>query len=223
LFGYTIARTYLTGANVADFSTQVRAKATESTSQLGYLVEELDRAYQRLGMTKGAGDRLTSAKALRSLTEQLHGTSGNVAVINAMAAIDLQVAAETAGQIRGDAGRDTQALRSFKWKLVERLQQGVQRGDASGDSARAIEKALHEAISIPGRSLSDELVSVENNLVAWVVEDGGGGSPPPPPPVRTVKGSATLNTADDISGLVADLEKAIEEHGKEVHVHWWVE
>src|SRR3984893_12394560 len=34
LFGYTIPRTYLTGANVADFSTQIRTRATEGTSQL---------------------------------------------------------------------------------------------------------------------------------------------------------------------------------------------
>lgn len=224
LFGYTIARTYLTGANVADFSTQVRAKATESTSQLGYLVEELERAYQRLAIPNGPGDRLASAIAMRSLTDRLQGTSGNVAVINAMAETELPVAAETAGRIRNDASRDTQALRSFKWKLVERLRQGVQRGDASGDSARAIEKALHEAISIPGRSLSDELASVENKLVAWVVdEDGGGDTPPPPPPKRTVKGSATLNTAEDIPTLVAYLQKAIDEHSKEVHVHWWVD
>jgi hypothetical protein len=99
----------------------------------------------------------------------------------------------------------------------------VQRGDASGDSARAIEKALHEAISIPGRSLSDELVSVENKLVAWVVDEDGGGKPPPPPPVRTIKGDATLSTADDVSDLVAKLQKAIKQHGKEVHVHWWVD
>src|SRR5258708_7083504 len=72
--------TYLTGANVADFSTQVRTRATEGTSQLSYLIEELDRAYQRLGMAPGAGDRLTSAQVLRSLLEKLHTTSGNVAV-----------------------------------------------------------------------------------------------------------------------------------------------
>jgi hypothetical protein len=222
LFGYTIPRTYLTGANVADFSTQVRTRATEGTSQLSYLIEELDRAYHRLGMAPGAGDRLTSAQVLRSLLEKLHTTSGSVAVIDTVAGVTLPVAAETAGQIRNDAARDTQALRSFKWKLVEKLKQGVERGDASGESARAIEKSIHEAISIPGRSLSDELASAENKLVGWVVDEDSGATPPPPRQ-PTVEGDATLNTADDIPSLLAELKDAIAEHRKQVHVHWWVE
>ncbi|NTY62303.1 DUF6079 family protein [Mycolicibacterium sphagni] len=223
LFGYTMPRTYLTGANAAEFATQIRSKATEGTSQLSYLNDELRTAYQRLGMTAGGGDRLTSAQALQSLLDTLQATAGTVPVINAVASIDLPVAPETAGQIRSDAARDTQALRSFRWKLVEKLHQGVDRSDDSGDSARAIEKALHEAISIPGRSLSDELSSVENKLVAWVVDDGTGAPPSPPPPPGKPKGDVTLKGAADLRALTADLQKAVSEHGNRVHVRWWVE
>ncbi|MCV7046756.1 phage resistance protein [Mycobacterium frederiksbergense] len=224
LFGYTMPRTYLTGANAAEFATQIRAKAAEGTSQLSYLSDELETAYQRLGMTTGGGDRRTAAQALRGLLDTLQATAGTVPVINAMASVELPVAPETAGQIRSDAARDTQALRSFRWKLVEKLHQGVERSDASGDSARAIEKALHEAISIPGRSLSDELSSVENKLVAWVVDDGPV-TPPPPSPLQPgkPKGDVTLKGAADIRSLTADLEKAVAEHGTRVHVRWWVE
>ncbi|CAM3438820.1 DUF6079 domain-containing protein [Mycolicibacterium frederiksbergense] len=224
LFGYTMPRTYLTGANAAEFATQIRAKAAEGTSQLSYLSDELETAYQRLGMTTGGGDRRTAAQALRGLLDTLQATAGTVPVINAMASVELPVAPETAGQIRSDAARDTQALRSFRWKLVEKLHQGVERSDASGDSARAIEKALHEAISIPGRSLSDELSSVENKLVAWVVDDGPVTPPPPSPPQPgKPKGDVTLKGAADIRSLTADLEKAVAEHGTRVHVRWWVE
>lgn len=225
LFGYTMSRTYLTGANAAEFSTQIRTKATEGTSQLTYLIEELETSHQRLGMTAGSGDRLRAAQALRALLETLHSTAGTVPVINAVAAAEMPVAAETAGQIRNDATRDTQALRSFKWKLVEKLHQGVDRADASGVSARAVEKALHEAISIPGRSLSDELASVENKLVTWVVDDEPVPPPPPPPPPPPVppKGKKTLENLRDIPELTVEFEKAIAEHGKRVRVHWWVE
>ena len=74
---------------------------------------------------------------------------------------------------------------------------------------------------MPGRSLSDELSSVENKLVAWVVDDEP--VTPPPTPPRTAKGDVTLRNTTDIPGLTADLEKAIAEHGKRVHVRWWVE
>lgn len=224
LFGYTMPRTYLTGANAAEFATQIRAKAVEGTSQLSYLSDELETAYQRLGMTTGGGDRRTAAQALRGLLDALQATADTVPVINAMASVELPVAPETAGQIRSDAARDTQALRSFRWKLVEKLHQGVERSDASGDGARAIEKALHEAISIPGRSLSDELSAVENKLVAWVVDDGPVTPPPPTPPQPgKPKGDVTLKSAADIRSLTADLEKAVAEHGTRVHVRWWVE
>ena len=62
LFGYTMPRTYLTGANVADFAAQVRVKANESISELGYLIEELDAAHRRLDITAGANDRLVIAR-----------------------------------------------------------------------------------------------------------------------------------------------------------------
>jgi hypothetical protein len=225
LFGYTMPRTYLTGANTAEFATQIRTKATEATSQLTYLIEELETSYHRLSKTAGRGDRLHAAQTLRALLETLHATTGTVAVITTLADANLPVAAETAGQIRNDAARDTQALRSFQWKIVEKLHQGVKRADASGDNARAIEKALHEAISIPGRSLSDELLSVQNKLVTWVVDDEPPVTPPPPPPARPrpAEGDVTLTKATDLPGLTAELEKAIAEHGKRVHVRWWVE
>jgi len=222
LFGYTIARTFLTGANAAEFASQVRAKTGESTSQLSYLIDELDKAYQRLGISAADGDRLTAAQELRTLLENLHSTSGTVAVIDTVAAVNLPVAVETAGQLRNDAARDTQALRSFRWRLIEKLRQGVDRADASGDNARAIEKALHEAISLPGRSLSDELSAVENKLVNWVVEDDGPQTPPPPPPSEQ-SGDVTLRTSADIAGLTTKLEQAFGEHGNKVHVRWWVE
>ena len=64
LFGYTMPRTYLTGANVADFATQVRAKANESISDLGYLIDELDTAHRRLG--PGAGGQRSACRRARA-------------------------------------------------------------------------------------------------------------------------------------------------------------
>ncbi len=218
LFGYTMARTYLTGANVADFATQVRTKANESISELGYLIDELDLAHQRLGVAAGSGDRLVIARALHHFVEKLSGTAGAVAVIDAMAAITLPVALETAGQIRNDAARDTRALRNFKWKLLEKLQEGAERPGEAGDHARAIEKQLAQAISIPGRSLSDDLAAGENTLVAWLVDEPPTPGPQPEPP----SGKSLLRRTEDVEELSATLT-ALSRQGKQIRVQWWVQ
>jgi hypothetical protein len=221
LFGYTMPRTYLTGANVAEFAAQIRVKANESISELSYLIEELNQSHDRLKAAAAQDDRLIVARALRGFVENLNVTSSNVAVINAMADVTLPVALETAGQIRNDAARDTRALRNFKWKLVEKLQQATGLSGDSGDVAREIEKRLQEAISIPGRSLGDELTIAENKLVEWVVED----EPPTPPKPAHGKpsGKPVLANTEDIKTLTTKLANVMTQGYKKIHVHWWVE
>lgn len=223
LFGYTMPRTYLTGANVADFAAQVRAKANENVSALGYLIEELDAAHRRLNLAAGANDRLVVARELRDFVERLSTTSGNVAVINAVASLALPVALETAGQIRNDADRDLRALRGFQWKLLEKLSEGAKASGDAGDSARTIWSALQQAISVPGRSLSDELTSGQNKLVNWVVDaEPTPPAPPPPPEPSGSKREAVLREPADLTKLEGDLSQALADH-KRIHVHWWVE
>lgn len=226
LFGYTSPRTFLTGANVAEFADQVRGKAAAGLSALNNLVSELETAHQRLELAPGDSDRLTVAQALRAFAEDLSGTSGNVAAINTMAAVLLPVGLETGGQVLADADRDYRATRAFQWELLRKLKTGTERAGEAGDSARVIWSALQNAVSIPGRSLSDELASGLNQLVAWVVED----EPVTPPPPRTGPGPQTnhrsevvLNSPSDLAGLQEQLTSALAEPGKTVHVHWWVE
>lgn len=225
LFGYTMARTYLTGANVADFAAQVRAHATAVGTELGYLVDELQKAHHLLDAVAGPNDRLSAAQALHGVTETLSRTSGNVAVIDSVAGVELPVALETGGQIGADAARDTRALRNFKWPLVDVLRTGAEGGGDTGDRANAIWKSLQEAVSIPGRSLSDELTAGESTLVDWVVQREPAASPPPPPPSSpTVKEQdRVLRTTDDLAGLQSEITSALQDSGKKVHVRWWLE
>src|SRR5690606_37332330 len=140
----------------------LRTHASEIATGVGHLVDQLDQAYRRLDAATGADDRLTAARALHTAAETLSRTSGNVAVINALAGVDLPVALTTAGQIAAEAARDTTTLRNFKWPLVEVLKAGATTGGEVGDRANAIWKSLQEAVSIPGRSLSDELTTAES-------------------------------------------------------------
>lgn len=215
LFGYTIARTYLTGANVAEFATQVRAHAAESVNELGSLIDELDKAHHRLGTEPGADDRLVAARALRDFGETLQRTSANVALIEAMAGAELPVALETAARIRTDAPTDSRTLRAFKWQLVDALTPATAQSGATGDDARAIQKRLRDAISIPGRALSDELAGAENSLISLVV------TPPTPKPDN--RGEKVLSNAEDVKSLVKALTDAVTKDNKTIHVHWWVE
>ena len=220
LFGYTIARTYLTGANVAEFANQVRGKAGESVSALGSLIDELDKAHQRLGTEAGADDRLVAARALRDFAERLQRTSANVALIEAVATAELPVALETAARIRTDAAADSRTLRSFKWKLVEALTPATDRPGEAGDAARAIHKRLRDAISIPGRALSDELATAENSLIALVVDDTPGTATTTP---DKPQGKTLLRNPEDVTALIHALTDAVTNEHKTIHVHWWVE
>jgi len=216
LFGYTTARTYLTGANVAEFAGQVRTKAGEAVNDLGPLIGALEQAHHRLGAQAGADDRLVAATALRDFCERLQRMSGNVALIEAMAGVALPVALETAARIRTDAPTDSRTLRTFKWQLADALAPAAEQSGPTGDDARAIQKRLRDAISIPGRALSDELAAAENSLISWVV-------PTTVTTTSTVRGETQLRSADDVSTLVQALTDAVTQDHKTVHVHWWVE
>jgi len=228
LFGYTMPRTYLTGANIADFAAQVREHATKVATTVGHLVDELHQAYLRLDAVTGPDDRLTAAQALHQFTETLARTAGNVAVIDALAGVELPVAPATAGQVASEAARDTTTLRNFKWPLVEVLKAGARDGGEIGDRANVIWKSLQEAVSIPGRSLSDELTAAERKLVQWVVDREPVSSPEPPTPARPSAEPAgehvrILRSAADLSSLQQEITAALQDSGGKVHVRWWVE
>jgi len=219
LFGYTIPRTYLTGANIAEFADQVRTRATSGLAPLANLVAELDSGYGHLDSVSGEGDRLTAVRALRGFVETLSATSGNVAAIKTMAAVSLPVGLETAGQILADAAADTQALRDFKWDLLRPVKDATTRNDEDGENASRIWLQLQNAVAVPGKSLSDELAVGMNKLVSWVVRDN---PKPPPGPAPKPRAEVVLNSTADLGGLQEQLTSALEP-GKKIHVHWWVE
>ena len=240
LFGYTIPRTYLTGANVADFTQQVRIKAGERTSELRQLSDRLADAHRILGLDITDTDRITAVRALVDLCDQLVGTAGNVALIDLLATATLPVAAETAGHLRAEAGDDARALRNVQWKLVETLVAGAETGGERGESARVILKNLRELIATPGTPLS-ELKGVETRVVEWVVSDVKPGDDDDDDVIEddgdddvvaddgedddvvTDPDTVVLHGIDDIKSVADQLRKAFAKHGPGLRVKWWVE
>ncbi|RVW03220.1 DUF6079 family protein [Rhodococcus spongiicola] len=230
LFGYTMPRTYLTGANVAEFAQTVRAKAGDKLTDLRGLIERLDAAHTVLALDAAEADRLSAARELVAFLDALTSTGGNVALIDMLAGTKLVVAPPTAGQLRAEAGRDMTALRTFQWKLLDTVVAGADQPGARGDAARVILKNLREVIVTPGRSLYDELSRAENRVVDWVV--GGQRKPDPVKPptddgedetVVVNPDKVTLRNLGDLDDLTEELRKAIEQDGSRVRVKWWIE
>lgn len=234
LLGYTMSRTYLTGANVADFAQNVRVKAGENATDLRQLIERLADAHRALGLDTAENDRLTAARELSDFLDRLTISAGNVELISMLAAMQLVVGPQTAGQLRVEAGRDALALRNFQWKLLDKVIAGAEESGERGDSARLILKSLCEVVVTPGRSLSDELSSAASRVVDWVVGEQAPTPPKPPSRGGTEKGTGKstgradpkiveLNNLDDIDDIAEELRNAMEEHGDRVRVQWWIE
>lgn len=237
LLGYTMPRTFLTGANVADFAQQVRARAGEKTADLRQLADRLADAHRVLKLDVTDTDRISVARALVDYLDTLAGTSGNVALIDLLATAPVPGSAESAGRMRTEAAHDAAALRGFQWKLVGALLAGAETDGERGESARVIVKKLKELITTPGTSLADQLNRTETRVVEWVVGDRVEPGPVPvtplPPkrpspthratPSRTNPDEVMLEGIDDLNSLTAELREAFEEHGARLRVQWWVE
>ncbi|WP_280274518.1 DUF6079 family protein [Nocardia wallacei] len=249
LVSYTSPRTYLTGANVAEFADQMRSWASRKTSALQDVVDELSQAHRRLSFTAEDNDRIAVTQRLMEFVRTIESTRDNVALIDHMAATEFRVGVPTAAGIQNEAEADARALRGFKWQLIDAVIAGSDAADSRADEARALLRHLREVISIPGRHLAGELGSAENRVVDWVVT----GQVPTPQP--TAPGTATVGTTrpefvatepqltddssipapatdpetvtlhglDDIDSITSTLTAAYGKYGSRVRVSWWVE
>ncbi|MFV9456943.1 DUF6079 family protein [Rhodococcus sp. NM-2] len=234
LFGYTLARTYLTGANVAEFAQQVRVRADSQRAALAELIDRLGAAHHVLDLDTTDTDRITAARALLAALDRLAQTGGNVATIDALADLELPVGGETAGRMLAEAGRDSRTLRGFKWPLLDKVAAGASRGGERAEAARAILRRLREAVSIPGQALTEELARGEDQVVEWVVGEAEPSPTPTPTPepipkpepaTRPVTDPETveLRGRGDIDDVSARLRAAFDKYGSRVRVTWWVE
>ncbi|MGV9671693.1 DUF6079 family protein [Gordonia sp. NPDC003504] len=241
LFGYTMPRTFLTGANVAEFAQTVRTVSAENRTDLQNLVTQLDAAHDRLALDVNDTDRLAAVRELTDALDTLAATGGNVALITTLGTLNLLVAPQTAGQLRADAGRDAITLRRFQWRLLDTVLAGKTMSGDRGDSARAILRRLEELIVTPGRSLTDELGKVESSVVDWVVQgpitgdddgddhdddDGGESDDEPSTKRRGTPGgthTAEVRSDSDLTALLDDLRLALPPKGSRLRVQWWIE
>ncbi|SIS21981.1 DUF6079 family protein [Williamsia sterculiae] len=231
LFGYTMPRTFLTGANVAEFADAVRTRSAEHRTDLQNVGDQLATAHRTLGLEVADSDRLAAIRGLTAFLDGLAATSGNVALIALLAQMQLAVAGQTAGQMRADAGADAVALRTFQWRLLDSVLAGRGLAGDRGSAARSIVRSLEELIVTPGRSLNDEVGRIESKVVDWVVA----GQPRPDDEPEEVDDDSTdtdepnathdvkVTGVADIDMLAASLREALATNGSRVRVKWWIE
>ncbi|WP_182347794.1 DUF6079 family protein [Tomitella gaofuii] len=239
LFGYTMNKTYLTGANVAEFAGEVRRRAADAAGAVRDLATRLHNAVGELGLEPATSDRPAVIAVLAEFLERLQATHGNVAAIEALARLDPPVGMPTAGNLIAEAAADGAAMRGFQWKLLRSVLDGQGIAGERGDSARAITAHAGRVFTVIGSPLTGQLSKLTKDVVDWVTDPGPKPPPPPPPlppddvnkpdddsvadPPVTDPEKVTLRGVDDLATLQRRLRDAFARHGSRVHVTWWVE
>jgi len=229
LFGYTIATPVLTGANVADFSEHIRARAKDLSVPVRSLADRLGAACTRLGIDQQEAERPLLTRLLAEQLAALSTAADNVALIDRLAGLDLPVAPETAARLLTEAPGDGAALGGLRWNLVDSALAEEDHVGQRPEDARKILGRLRAALSGIGAPLTEGLAKATDELIEWITVP----SPPPPPPpphptplvdipTRTNPEEISLEI-DTASAVEARLSAALRAHGKKVRIMWWVE
>lgn len=232
LLGVAVANTYLTGANVADFAGKVREEAKGRVRSAANLVDELRGAYTRLGLSQGNGDRLTTAEQALGFVRKLGDIDGPVDLINAIADAQFSANDSTVGRSLAHADVVVRALASQDWQRFEPVRQAETGGDERAEQARDIVRRLRDGVIANEmvHSLATVVRTAEDDTFRWLAKSSPtppepptqepGPDPEPEPPVRD---SVTVRSVDDLATVRQELARLLSEHGKDVHVEWWVE
>ncbi|MBY6363249.1 phage resistance protein [Rhodococcoides corynebacterioides] len=198
LLGYTLPRTFLTGANAAEFAAQVRSKASDSLESLSRLIPAIGTAERALELPESAAKRSGAVIELHAALDHISRTSDNVELIAGLAALQVSVPLQTAALLRSSAERDRRALESFHWVMVGTLIRGTTEADPRGEEARNIFQRLTDTVSTPDGDLAQRLTQLSSDLAAWI----SGPTPPPPPPKPHSK---VVTTPAELTELIDSL------------------
>ncbi|MBV9603129.1 MAG: phage resistance protein, partial [Chloroflexi bacterium] len=230
-----VGASYLTGAAVAELTTQIRAKLGGHATAARALPGRLEDAYRRLGITpdRDSPGRLSTASGVATLLVEVLARAENVAVIEAFANASLPGTEQAAARSLTTAATVAETLQSFDWKRLEPLLGAESGRDARGVEARNALDRLRAALTADElvRAIKPALQRAEGDAFQWLAA----GIPPPPPPPppdpeppivtpTTTSGTRRLTSKTDVPSLQADLSAFIEAHtGKTVVVEWRIE
>ena len=231
LLGIT-GSTYLTGAAVAELTTEVRNRLTPHSAAARALPGAVGDALKKLGITPNEKDagRYGTATGVAALVAQVLSRTDNVAFIETLANTSLPSTDEAAARSLLNATSVAGQLQGFNWDRLKPLLDAEKQKDARGADARAALDRLRAALTTDelAQPIGSALQRADNDVFAWLqaaVVPGPNPQPTPPPvPQPTASGKRDVSTKADIAWVKADIEAFIDEHeGQSIVVEWRIE
>lgn len=225
--------TYLTGTAVSEIASQIRTSIGGVSTGSRALVDQVAKAYQRLGLQTDGVDtgRLATARSTAELIANLQAQTDNVSLIETLGRANLSATDEAAGRSAIQAAAVTGQLQSFGWSRLSPLLDAEKQNTDRGRSAKAALDRLRASVTADelAQPLNSALKRAEDDAFKWLeeaVEPGPTPDPgPTPAPQHSVPhGSRTVGSTDDLTRVREDLNNFVEEHtGERVVVEWRVE
>lgn len=221
---------YLTGAALAEFAAHLRSSVGGHASGVRPLVTGVTDAYKRLGLaTDVTTGRLATAAAVAELVAAVQGHTDNVALVEGLARTELPGTDQAAGRSLVQASAVTGQLQTFNWDRLAPLLDAERAGGDRGRSAKEVLDRLRSALTTDelAQPLGPALKRADDEVFGWLVVPPmpqPDPEPTPPAPAPGASGRRMVHSANDLSGVRADLESFMTEHeGANVIVEWRVD
>lgn len=231
LLGIT-GSTYLTGAAVAELTSEIRTKLAPLAAGVRALPTALEDAYAKLGITADASvtGRYATAKGIAALVADVLARADNVAFIESFAAATLPGTDEAAARSLLTATSVTGSLQGFNWERLKPLIAAEKQKDQRGADAKAALDRLRAALTADelAQPIGAALQRADNDAFAWLsaaVDPTPTPTPTPDPaPQPPAAGKRSVSTRADIAWVQSDIEAFIDEHeGQRIVVEWRIE
>jgi len=226
---------YLTGAAVAELTTEIRGKLNEYAVAARALPARVAEAYGKLVLATepSVPGRFATASGVATLVAEVLARSDNVALVSTFANAPLPATTEVAAKSLSTAALVDGRLQSFNWARLDPLLAAEAQPDQRGAEAKAALERLRAALTADefAMPIASALQRAEDDAFAWL---RSAVAPPPPPPVvgPTIRpvappngaGKYKLTSRADLAAVQAELSAFLDAHeGQNIVVEWRTE
>ena len=227
LFGISAGK-MRNAANTAALAGALRAAVAERASACDNLVQELESHALTLGLDADA-PRLATAREAQSLLAGLNSAADDVALVEALAGLDLPDEVQPLATSMTSAPGTVAALRRQDWSALDAAASKADTDDKAAavlKDLRATAKAeeLHDKTK-----LAAALPVAQQRATQWLLDQRVDPTPPPPPPLPPiVDPDEVVLSLETLDEQIHDVKTAIRKElqadtGRRVKIRWWLE